>query len=131
MIDAPPPEEEDDVERAFNALKLAGDERLVEDSIWHKLRETLGKIPFTEDAVAAYYCAVDRTTPLKAKAILMGALAYFIIPADVIPDFIAGLGYTDDAAVLIAAIKAIRDQLRPEHHDKARKFLEKEPRGEP
>ena len=60
----------------------------------------------------------------------MGALAYFIMPADVIPDFIAGLGYTDDAAVLIAAIKAIRDHLRPEHRDKARKFLEKEPHGE-
>ncbi|MCZ6773355.1 MAG: DUF1232 domain-containing protein, partial [Proteobacteria bacterium] len=60
----------------------------------------------------------------------VGALAYFIMPADVIPDFIAGLGYTDDAAVLIAALKAIRDHLRPEHRDKARKFLEKEPRDE-
>ena len=112
-----------------NVPKLADDERVVEDGLWRKVRETLGRIPFTEDAVAAYYCAVDRATPLTVKAILMGALAYFVMPADVIPDFIAGLGYTDDAAVLIAAIKAIRVHLRPEHRDKARKFLEKEPRG--
>ncbi len=113
-----------------NALKLADDQRIVEQGIWRKVRETVGRIPFTEDAVAAYYCAVDHATPLSVKAILMGALAYFIMPADVIPDFIAGLGYTDDAAVLIVALKAIRDHLRPEHRDKARKFLEKEPRGE-
>ncbi len=120
----------DDEASEVNAVKLADDERIVEQGIWRKVRETLGRIPFTEDAVAAYYCAVDRATPLSVKAILMGARAYFIMPADVIPDFIAGLGYTDDAAVLIAAIKAIRDHLRPEHRDKARKFLEKEPRGE-
>ncbi len=124
------PDDNDDVAPEVNALKLADDEGIVEEGIWRKLRETLGRIPFTEDAVAAYYCAVDRATPLTVKAILMGALAYFVIPADVIPDFIAGLGYTDDAAVLIAAIKAIRDHLRPEHRDKARKFLEKEPRDE-
>ncbi len=123
-------EDKDDAAPAVNVLKLADDERIVEQGIWSKLRETLGKIPFTEDAVAAYYCAVDRATPLWVKAILMGALAYFIMPADVIPDFIVGLGYTDDAAVLIAALKAIRKHLRPEHRDKARKFLEKEPRDE-
>jgi uncharacterized membrane protein YkvA (DUF1232 family) len=128
MTDAP---EDNDAETAVvDAAKLADDERVVEEGIWRKVRETVGKIPFTEDAVAAYYCAVDRATPLGVKAILMGALAYFVMPLDVIPDFIAGLGYTDDAAVLIAAIKAIRDNLRPEHRDKARKFLEKEPREE-
>ncbi len=120
----------DDAAPEVNAVKLADDERVVEQGIWRKVRETVGKIPFTEDAVAAYYCAIDRATPLAVKAILMGALAYFIMPADVIPDFIAGLGYTDDAAVLIAAIKAIRDHLRPDHRDKASKFLEMEPRDE-
>jgi uncharacterized membrane protein YkvA (DUF1232 family) len=128
MTEAP---KDNDAETAVvDAAKLADDERVVEEGIWRKVRETVGKIPFTEDAVAAYFCAVDRATPLGVKAILMGALAYFVMPLDVIPDFIAGLGYTDDAAVLIAAIKAIRDNLRPEHHDKARKFLEKEPREE-
>jgi uncharacterized membrane protein YkvA (DUF1232 family) len=124
------PEDTDKALVKVDAIKLADDEGVVEEGIWRKVRETIGKIPFTEDAVAAYYCAVDRATPLSAKAILMGALAYFVMPADVIPDFIAGLGYTDDAAVLIAALKAISNHLRPEHRDKARVFLEKEPMGE-
>jgi len=124
------PENTDKALVKVDAIKLADDEGVVEEGIWRKVRETIGKIPFTEDAVSAYYCAVDRATPLSAKAILMGALAYFVMPADVIPDFIVGLGYTDDAAVLIAALKAISNHLRPEHRDKARVFLEKEPLGE-
>ncbi len=103
--------------------KLAADEALVNDGFWDKLRKTLGRVPFVEDALAAYYCATDGKTPMYVKAVLMGALAYFIIPSDVIPDFIAGLGYTDDAAVLAAASGAVRAAMRPEHFDAARAFL--------
>ena len=65
-------------------------------------------MPFTEDAVAAFYCATDSATPLPIRATLFGALAYFVLPFDAIPDFILGLGYTDDAAVLVAAFTAAR-----------------------
>ena len=50
----------------------------------------------------------------------MGAIAYFVTPADAIPDFIVGLGFTDDAAVLMAAISAIGRYLKPEHRARAR-----------
>ncbi len=46
------------------------------------------------------------------------------MPSDVIPDFIAGLGYTDDASVLAAAIAAVRSSLKPEHFAAARAFLD-------
>ena len=81
-------------------------------------------MPFVEDAVAAFYCAVDTGTPLYVKAVLMGAIAYFITPTDVIPDFIATLGYTDDAAVLTAAIRAVGSSLKPRHRERARRFLD-------
>ncbi len=103
--------------------KLRADEALVKEGFWDKLRKTLGKVPFIEDALAAYYCATDGKTPIYVKAVLMGALAYFIVPIDVIPDFIPGLGFTDDAAILAAAISAVRSALRPEHFDAARAFL--------
>ncbi len=109
----------------YDPDKLVRDEALVGRSFWDKVRATLGKIPFTEDVVAAYYCAVDGATPTYVKAMLMGALAYFIIPADVIPDFIAGLGFTDDASVLAATLAAISQYLKPEHRDRARAFLDK------
>ncbi len=105
--------------------KLRADEALVKEGFWDKLRKTLGRVPFVEDALAAYYCATDGKTPIYVKAVLMGALAYFIVPIDVIPDFIPGLGFTDDAAILAAAISAVRSALRPEHFDAARAFLKK------
>ena len=113
-------------DQKFDASKLQDDEALVARSFWDKLRKTLGRIPFMEDALAAYYCATDKATPLYVRAVLMGALAYFIIPSDVIPDFIVGLGFTDDASVLAAAMAAVHTALKPEHHEAARNFLDKE-----
>lgn len=100
-----------------------------EDSVkrdfWPKLKSSLARLPFAEDVVAAYYTATDPATPLRAKGILFGALAYFILPFDVIPDFVLGLGFTDDAAVLVAAIAAIRNHMTQAHRDKAKDALEK------
>ncbi len=117
------PDDQDD--RNVDRDKLRADEALVNQGFWDKLRKTLGQVPFIEDALAAYYCATDGKTPIYVKAVLMGALAYFIVPYDVIPDFIPGLGFTDDAAILATAISAVRSALRPEHFDAARAFLKK------
>lgn len=102
----------------------APDVSVVKKGFWRKVRMTLGKAPFMEDAVAAYFCAIDRWTPASARAILMSAIAYFVVPTDAVPDFIAGLGFTDDAAVLMMAISAIRGHLKPEHWSRARRVLE-------
>ena len=117
---------DDHDDRNVDHDKLRADEALVKEGFWDKLRKTLGRVPFIEDALAAYYCATDGKTPIYVKAVLMGALAYFIIPYDVIPDFIPGLGFTDDAAILATAISAVRSALRPEHFDAARAFLKRE-----
>jgi uncharacterized membrane protein YkvA (DUF1232 family) len=103
--------------------RMARDERIVRDGFWRKLRRFIGTIPFAEDAVAAYYCAFDRRTPLHARAILLGAVAYFVTPFDVIPDVIAGLGFTDDATVLATAIAIAGAHVRPEHREAARRVL--------
>ena len=115
----------DDNGEQYDPGKLADDERYVRQGFWDKIRSTASKIPFAEDAVAAYYCAMDRSTPTYVKAMLLGALAYFIMPTDVIPDFIAGLGFTDDASVFAATLAAIGRHLQPEHRDKARALLNK------
>jgi len=99
------------------------DEQIVRDGFWHKARKTLGRIPFTEDAVAAFYCASDSATPLPVRATLFGALAYFILPFDLIPDFLFGLGYTDDAAVLLAAYTTCKTYITEDHRAKARAWL--------
>jgi uncharacterized membrane protein YkvA (DUF1232 family) len=99
------------------------DEQIVRESFWTKARQTLGRIPFTEDAVAAFHCATDSATPLAVRATLFGALAYFILPFDIIPDFLLGLGYTDDAAVLLTAFTTAKTYITDEHRAKARAWL--------
>lgn len=96
----------------------------VERGFWTKVRRTLGRVPFVEEAVAAYFCAIDRDTPLRVKAILMGALAYFVVPTDMIPDFIAVLGFTDDAAVFYAALRVVAPHIKDRHRDRAREALD-------
>ncbi|HEY6717585.1 MAG TPA: YkvA family protein, partial [Reyranella sp.] len=103
--------------------RLLENETRVRDGFWRKARQTLGKVPFTEDAVAAFHCALDPATPLPIRATLFGALGYFVMPFDAIPDFIFGLGYTDDAAILIAAFTAARVHISEAHREKARAWL--------
>src|ERR1041384_1056224 len=100
-------------------------EAQVRQGFWQKARQTLGKVPFTEDAVAAFYCATDSATPLPIRATLFGALAYFILPFDAIPDVLLGLGFTDDAAIMVAAFTAARMHITAVHREKARAWLRK------
>ena len=76
------------------------DERDVRRNFWPKFRKVAAQLPFAEDLLAAYFCAFDRETPHQVRAVLLGALAYFIMPFDVAPDMLLVLGFADDAAVL-------------------------------
>ena len=95
-----------------------------EERFWKKLKRVLTRIPFAEDLVAAYYCAADKETPGYVRAVLLGAVAYFILPIDMVPDILAGLGFTDDASVLAAAIAAVGRHLQPRHRERARRALD-------
>ena len=88
-----------------------------------KLLRLAGRLPFADDLAAAYYCALDPATPRKAKGVLLAALAYFVMPADAIPDIIAGLGFTDDATVMATAIGMVGVQIKPKHRRAARRLL--------
>ena len=110
-------------------VQLDRDQQTVHDGFWRKARRTLGRIPFSEDAVAGFYCATDKATPTRVKAALLGALAYFVLPIDAIPDFVAGLGYTDDAAVMLGVLKLIGGSITDSHREAARRWLKAESRG--
>lgn len=106
-------------------MAVLSKESFVREKFFPKLARVLASVPFAEEAVAAYYCAFDKATPLKAKGILIGALAYFILPVDAVPDFILGLGFTDDMAVLLAAFNVVRTHVTQAHRDRARETLER------
>ena len=110
---------------AFDSGQLRTDQTTVERRFWSKVKKTIGNLPFIEDAIASFYTATDGATPVHVKAVLFGALAYFVLPLDAIPDFLPGIGLTDDAAVLSAAIATVRRHITEEHRRRAREFLKK------
>jgi uncharacterized membrane protein YkvA (DUF1232 family) len=106
-----------------SAARIAADERQLNRAFWRKLRSLAARLPFAKDLLAAHYCAFDRHTPLRVKAALVGALAYFVLPADVIPDVLPIIGYSDDAAVLAAAIRLVASHITDDHREAARRTL--------
>ena len=106
------------------ADRLAQDRDSVRRRFWIKFKQVVAKLPFAEDLLAAYYCAFDRETPRHVQLALLGALAYFILPFDFMPDMLPILGFTDDAAVLATAIKLVSSHIRPEHRALAKEKLD-------
>ena len=102
---------------------LRQDEARVRRGFWRKLARHAGKVPFLDEAIAGYYCALDPATPLRAKAVLMAALAYFVLPGDLVPDVLPVLGFTDDAAVMVAALRAVGSQITAGHRERAQAAL--------
>jgi len=107
------------------ADRLAGDRESVRKRFWIKLKQVAAKLPFTEDLLAAYYCAFDKATPRHVQVALLGAIAYFILPFDFVPDMMPVLGFTDDAAVLATAIRLVASHITDDHRVAARAALKR------
>jgi uncharacterized membrane protein YkvA (DUF1232 family) len=107
------------------ADRLAQDRESVRRRFWSKLKRVAAKLPFAEDLLAAYYCAFDKETPRHVQAALLGAVAYFILPFDFVPDMLPVLGFTDDAAVLATAIRMVASHITDEHRQAARAVLKR------
>ena len=109
----------------FAALSrhMAEDESALRRKFWRKLKREVASVPFLEDVLTAHYCAFDRNTPVHVKAVLIGAIAYFVMPDDLIPDYLPIIGYADDAAVLGMAIKLMSSHIKPEHREAARRMV--------
>ncbi len=98
-------------------------ESRVRENFWRTAKRAARYVPFMDELVAAYFAAMDPRTPFRVRGTLLAALAYFVLPLDFIPDFIVGLGFTDDVAVLTAAIAAIKGHIKPAHRAAAKKVL--------
>ena len=109
-----------------DAGSFARDEDIVRRGFWKKTRKFAARLPFAEDLLAAYYCAFDRDTPVQVKAALIGALAYFVLPFDAVPDVLPFLGFADDAAILATALRMVANHLTPAHRAAAKRKLDDE-----
>jgi uncharacterized membrane protein YkvA (DUF1232 family) len=107
------------------ADRLAQDRESVRRRFWSKLKRVAARLPFAEDLLAAYYCAFDKETPRHVQAALLGAVAYFILPFDFVPDMLPVLGFTDDAAVLATALRMVASHITEDHRQAARAALKR------
>jgi uncharacterized membrane protein YkvA (DUF1232 family) len=113
----------------FSAAEMAAIRRSLRDEarfgsdFISRLKRVAKRIPFAEDLLAAWICARDPATPRRVRITLLAALGYFVLPLDAIPDIMPFLGFTDDAAVIAAAIAAVASSITPEHREKARQAL--------
>ncbi|MFA6965814.1 MAG: YkvA family protein [Bosea sp. (in: a-proteobacteria)] len=88
-----------------------------------RLKRVAKRIPFAEDLLAAWICTRDPATPRRVRLTLLAALGYFVLPIDAIPDIMPFLGFTDDAAVIAAALAAVAGSITTEHREKARQAM--------
>lgn len=91
-----------------------------EKKFWEKIRSIAKRTgsAVIRPVLTLYYTLKDGDVPIKDKLFIIGALGYFIIPTDVIPDFIVGLGYTDDLAVIAILLKQVKDNITPRIEEK-------------
>lgn len=113
-----------DPSRALVPAVVRVNERRVARGFWPKIRRAASRIPFAVDALSVWFCARDPETPARAKAMMMAGLAYFVLPADALPDVLAVVGYTDDAAVFAALMALVGANLKPRHKQAAREALD-------
>ena len=87
-----------------------------EEDFWAKIKKVARKAgaKVIYLALILYYELADGKVSLKEKGIILGALGYFILPVDLIPDFLPLAGYTDDLAALMAAFAYVKSHLTPE-----------------
>jgi uncharacterized membrane protein YkvA (DUF1232 family) len=103
--------------------RMTANEAGLRRKFWRKLLREAASLPFAEEVLTAHYCAFDHKTPVYVKAVLIGAIVYFVVPDHLIPKYISLVGLADDAAVIAVAIKAVSTHIKPEHRELARRTL--------
>jgi uncharacterized membrane protein YkvA (DUF1232 family) len=85
----------------------------IEENLWEKVERVGKKISFTKDIKALFKYFRDKDVPWYRKTIIVGALIYFILPIDTIPDFSPFIGYLDDLGVITAVLKYLGKEIIP------------------
>ncbi|USD53088.1 DUF1232 domain-containing protein [Vibrio sp. SCSIO 43153] len=96
-----------------------------EKTFWRKMKNSVKKAgeEIAVMGIKSWLAMADSNTSVRHKALLGGALAYFVLPTDMVPDVLAGVGFTDDMAALTLAANSVGNAITDEHEEQAREKL--------
>lgn len=96
-----------------------------EKTFWRKMKGSVKKAgeEIAVMGIKSWLAMTDSNTSVRHKAILGGALAYFVLPTDMVPDVLAGVGFTDDMAALTLAANSVGNAITEKHEERAREKL--------
>lgn len=111
--------------KAMSIISKVYSKKYSDESFWEKIKKYAKKagLKVVYVALILYYTLQDQNVPAKAKAVIIGALGYFIFPVDFIIDTIPAVGYSDDVAVLIMALLQVALYVNTSIKAKAREQL--------
>ena len=97
-----------------------------DSSFWEKVKGSLAAAgrEAIEKALILYFVLQDPSTPLSAKAKIVGALGYFIAPIDAVPDFTPLIGYGDDIGILAFVLTTVAPHVKDQHRAQAQEKLQ-------
>ena len=100
-------------------------ENFSEEGFWHKLGKCAKKagLKVVYVSLLLYYVSTDKSVPLNVRISIFGALGYLILPMDLLPDFIPGVGFTDDLAALLTVYSLVKGHITPEVETKSKAKL--------
>lgn len=86
-------------------------------ALWRTLKKVAVKTSRQTllSALILFYCLKDRETPAWARGVIVGALGYLILPADLIPDVLPAVGYSDDWGAIVVALGTVAAYIKDEH----------------
>lgn len=98
-----------------------------EDSFWKKVKHVAAHVgaKVLYPALQLYYVLQSKDVPVKSKTLIIGALGYLILPADLVPDFIPALGFTDDLTALMMALRTVSKYLTSDINARAKEQTDK------
>ena len=98
-----------------------------DDGFWKKVRKVAKVVgaKILYPALQLYYLLQSKEVPIKAKTLIIGALGYLIFPADLVPDFIPVLGFTDDLTALMLVLRTVGKHITPDINRQAKEQMDK------
>ena len=93
------------------------------DTVIRSVKKATSRVPFMDDVLAMYYCAIDPATPGKIRVVIGATLLYLVMPLDFIPDFLVFVGYGDDVTALMVLVKMVSSHVNDGHRKRAKAKL--------